>query len=71
LRAIIKCEGINLELRNLEEQQIIADRFARFLNTLDFPIQILIRSTYLDLSDYISYIKENIEELENDVLKYQ
>ena len=71
LRAILKCSGLNIDLRNAEEQQIIADKYARFLNTLEFPIQIVIRSTYLDLTDYINYVKRNVEKIENEVLKWQ
>ena len=71
LRAIIKCSWLNIDLRNSEEQKIVAERYSRFLNSLDFPIQILLRSTYLDLSDYLSYVKSNIDSVENEVLKWQ
>jgi len=71
LRAIIKCSWLNIDLKNYEEQQIVAERYARFLNSLDFPIQILLRSTYLDLSNYLSYVKEKIDSIENEVLKWQ
>jgi len=71
LRAILKCSWLNIDLKNFEEQQIVADKYARFLNTLDFPIQIVLRSTYLDLSDYLNYVKENIDKIENEVLKWQ
>jgi len=71
LRAIIKCSWLNIDLKNSEEQQIVADRYARFLNTLDFPIQIVLRSTYLDLTNYLNYIKKNIEKIDNEVLKWQ
>ena len=71
LRAILKCSGLNIDLKNAEEQQIVADKYARFLNTLEFPIQIVLRSTYLDLTNYINYVKKNIENIENEVLKWQ
>lgn len=71
IRAIMKCSGLNIDLKNSEEQKIVADKFARFLNTLDFPIQIVLRSTYLDLSDYLKYVKGNIDKIENEVLKWQ
>lgn len=71
LRAIIKCSWLNIDLRNSEEQKIVAERYSRFLNSIDFPIQILLRSTYLDLSDYLSYVKGNIDLVENEVLKWQ
>jgi len=71
LRAIVKCSWLNIDLKNFEEQKIVADRYARFLNTLDFPIQIVMRSTYLDLSDYLNYVKSNVDGIENEVLKWQ
>ena len=71
LRAIIRCSWLNIDLRNSEEQKIVAERYSRFLNSIDFPIQILLRSTYLDLSDYLSYVKSNIDSVENEVLKWQ
>ena len=71
LRWILKCSWLNIDLKNAEEQRIVADRYARFLNSIDFPIQILLRSTYLDLSDYLNYVKKNIDNIENEVLKWQ
>jgi hypothetical protein len=71
LRAIIKCYGLNIDLKNAEEQHLVAEKYARFVNSTDFPIQILLRSTYLDLSDYLNYVKSNIDSIENEVLKWQ
>ncbi len=70
LRAIIKVWGLNLDLKSYEEQQIAVQQYKRFLNWLDFPIQILIRSTYLDITDYIQFLKTKVNNIENDVLKW-
>ncbi|HKL43921.1 MAG TPA: hypothetical protein VJ892_01435 [Candidatus Absconditabacterales bacterium] len=69
LRAIMKIEGINLDLKNFDEQQIILEQYKRFLNGLGFPIQIVVRNNYLDLSNYLDYIKGNIEKVTNPTLK--
>lgn len=69
LRAILKVEWINLDLKNFEEQQIILDQYKRFLNWLMFPVQIIIRNNYLDLSDYLNYTQNNISEIDNPTLK--
>ena len=53
LRGILKVEGLNLDLKNADEQAIVLEQYKRFLNGLDFPIQILVRNTYLDLTDYL------------------
>lgn len=71
LRSIIKVEWLNLDLKNYEEQQSILEQYKRFLNWLAFPIQILIRNTYLDLTEYLWYLKKNMKEIDNPALKRQ
>jgi AAA+ ATPase superfamily predicted ATPase len=71
LRGIIRVEGLNLDLKNYDEQQVILEQYKRFLNGLAFPIQILIRNTYLDLTDYLTYVKGNIADIDNPALKSQ
>lgn len=71
MRSIIKVEWLNLDLKNYDEQQVILEQYKRFLNWLSFPIQILIRNTYLDLTEYLSYLKKNLKEIENPALKKQ
>ena len=71
LRSIIKVEWLNLDLKNFDEQQTILEQYKRFLNWLAFPIQILIRNTYLDLTEYLWYLKKNMKEIENPALKRQ
>ena len=71
LRSIIKVEWLNLDLKNYDEQQTILEQYKRFLNWLAFPIQILIRNTYLDLTEYLWYLKKNLKEIENPALKNQ
>lgn len=71
LRSIIKVEWLNLDLKNYDEQQVILEQYKRFLNWLAFPIQILIRNTYLDLTEYLWYLKKNLKEIDNPALKNQ
>ena len=71
LRSIIKVEWLNLDLKNYDEQQTILEQYKRFLNWLAFPIQILVRNTYLDLTEYLSYLKKNLKEIDNPALKNQ
>ena len=71
LRSILRINGINLDLKNGEEQQIVLEQYKKFLNWLEYPIQILVRNTFLDLSNYLTYIDGNIKNIENPVLKQQ
>jgi hypothetical protein len=52
-RVILKCSTINFLLKSIEEQDSIIISFQRFLNSLDFPIQILVKSSKLDINSYL------------------
>lgn len=69
LRAILKVEWMNLDLKNFDEQQIVLEQYKRFLNWLWFPIQIIVRNNYLDLSGYLWYVNNNLSKITNPVLK--
>lgn len=71
LRAILKITGINLDLRNYDEQEIVVEQYKRFLNGLDFPLQIFVRNTYLELSDYIQYMSEHVATIDHNLLADQ
>lgn len=71
LRAILRINGINLDLKNGDEQQIVLEQYKKFLNGMEYPIQILVRNTFLDLSNYLTYIQGNLQNIENPVLKWQ
>lgn len=71
LRSVIKVEWLNLDLKNFDEQQVVLEQYKRFLNWLSFPIQILVRNTYLDLTEYIWYLRKNLKEIENPALQNQ
>lgn len=71
LRAILRINWINLDLKNGDEQVIVLEQYKKFLNWLEYPIQILVRNTYLDLSNYLTYIQWNLSTIENPVLKSQ
>lgn len=70
LRWVIKVQWINLDLKSYEEQRAIIEQYKNFLNWVTFPIQIQIRSTYLDLTDYIEYVDDKVTNIWNEVLKW-
>lgn len=69
IRAIIKVDWVNLDLKNFDEQQILLEQYKRFLNWLGFPIQIIVRNNYLDLSKYLNYISSNLSKISIPKLK--
>jgi hypothetical protein len=71
IRAVVKLTGVNLDLRNFDEQEVIVEQYKRFLNGLDFPVQILIRNTYLELSDFIRYVHGHVDTIATKALKQQ
>lgn len=71
LRAILKVWWLNIDLKNYDEQVVVVEQYKRFLNGLSFPIQVLVRNSYLELSDYISYMKKNVSIIKHDKLKNQ
>lgn len=71
IRAILRAEGINLDLKNFDEIQTILEQYKRFLNGLEFPLQFLVRNTYLDLREYLNYVQSNITKLDPGALKEQ
>jgi len=58
--AVLKVTPINFGVLNKEDQDIVIYGFLQFLNSLDFPIQIVMRSVNLDLSDYLASLKRRI-----------
>ncbi len=62
--SILKVEPINFTLRNNPEKEIIIRTFQKFLNSLDFPIQIVIATDTLNLDTYLSKLEERSDKLE-------
>ena len=70
-RIVMKCSTINFLLKNTDEQDSIIISFQRFLNSLDFPIQILVRSKKLDIDSYLSNLNDKAVSQKNSLLQNQ
>ncbi|MCX6735035.1 MAG: hypothetical protein NTZ25_03950 [Candidatus Peregrinibacteria bacterium] len=71
MRAVLKTSSINFNLKSEEEQNSIVYAYQSFLNSLEFPIQILIRSKKLDIDNYIDGVKKIGEKQQNKLLQEQ
>src|SRR5687767_2232400 len=71
IRAIVEVSAINFELRSTDEQEAIIQQFQGFLNSLDFPVQMLIWSRKFDITTYLANVQKSADELTNDLLKVQ
>ena len=61
--SILKVEPINFTLKNNQEKEIIIRTFQKFLNSLDFPVQIVIATDTLNLDTYLSKLEERSDKL--------
>lgn len=71
LRAILQTTSINFNLKSEEEQNSIIYGYQSFLNSLDFPVQIVVQSRKLDVDKYIENVREIGEQHTNVLLKEQ
>lgn len=71
IRAVVAVSSVNFELLSEQEQNSIILSYQSFLNTLDFPIQIVIRSRKLDIEGYLSRMTEVANKQPEPRLKQQ
>ncbi|MEK6909262.1 MAG: PrgI family protein [Nanoarchaeota archaeon] len=60
--AIIKITPINFSIKHEESKNAISIAFQKFLNGLDFPIQIIMNTEHLDLRDYFAEVERKIKD---------
>ncbi len=70
-RIVLRCSTINFLLKSTEEQDSIIISFQRFLNSLSFPVQIMVRSRKLDIESYITNLNSLAVKQENSLLQQQ
>ena len=71
LRAVIEVSAVNFELRSEEEQTGILQNFQRFLNSIDFPLQMIVNSRQLNMDEYLKTVDTVAESATNELLKIQ
>lgn len=59
LRTVIMVSGLNMELRSQDEQGMVISIYQEMLNSLDFPIQILVQSRKVDLTSYMATLENS------------
>lgn len=67
-RAVIACKSINFDLMSSKEREGIEYSYQNFLNSLTFPVQILIRSQRVDIGPYIDRLTNIRRDQENMLL---
>jgi len=59
--AVLKIEPINFSIKPSKEQEAIILSFQKFLNSLDFPVQLIMTTETLNLEEYLSNLRERID----------
>lgn len=71
LRAILAVSSTNFDLKSQDEQNSIIFNFQRFLNSLEFSVQILMQSRKMEIGNYIEKLKKIAEKQTNELLRVQ
>lgn len=71
LRAVLEVSSINFDLKSTAEQEAIIVQYQNFLNSVDFPVQILITSRKLNIENYLEFLTEKEKGQMNELLRLQ
>ena len=71
LRSILLVSSINFDLKSSDEQDAIIQQYQSFLNSLDFPIQIIVSSRRLNIEPYLDFLGEKEKIQTNELLRLQ
>ncbi len=71
VRAILGVSSTNFDLKNEEEQNAIVAGYQRFLNSLEYPVQILMQSRRMNIGDYTQKLKGLMDKQTNELLRIQ
>lgn len=61
MNAIIQVQPINFHILSLRQKQAIISAYKDFLNGLDFPIQIVMRTVHVELDDYLKKLEIKVK----------
>lgn len=71
LRMVLLASSINFALKSEAEQNAITVRYQGFLNSLNFPVQILMQSRKLDLEKYLQKLQVRLKQETNELIQLQ
>jgi hypothetical protein len=71
LRAVLLVSSINFSLKSDEEQDAVIEAYTQFLNTIDYPLQIVIQSRRLDIDNYLLMLQGIEQQQTNELLRLQ
>lgn len=71
LRAVLAVSSINFALKSEDEQEALVSQYVQFLNTLEYPFQVVIHSRPIDIGIYLTKLEELEKAQQNELLKAQ
>jgi len=66
---VIEISAVNFWLLSSEEQMSMVYAYAGLLNSLSFPLQVLILSKKMDISSYLDYLDQKINRITDQLIK--
>lgn len=71
MRAVLMVSSMNFALKSEDEQVGVIQGYISFLNSIDFPLQVVIQSRKLDISEYLGRLNKMRKGQKNELLKAQ
>ncbi|MBI5621720.1 hypothetical protein HY933_02550 [Candidatus Falkowbacteria bacterium] len=71
LRMVVMVSSINFALKSEDEQNAIIQAYMQFLNSIDYPLQIVVQSRKFNIDHYVDKLRQAEREQINDLLKVQ
>jgi type IV secretory pathway VirB4 component len=63
LQAVLMVASVNFALKSREEQQAMIQSYMQFLNSIDYPLQIVVQSRRMDIDAYMNSLKEQEKQI--------
>ena len=71
LRTVLITSSLNFSLKSEDEQNALISGYVGFLNSLDFPLQIVVQSRRLQIQPYLDQLAKIEREQTNELLRLQ
>ena len=71
LRCVVLVSSLNFDLKSSQEQDAIISQYQSFLNSLDFPLQIVVSSKRFNIKPYLESIRSQIGVEQSELLRFQ
>ncbi|MBU0646554.1 TraC family protein [Patescibacteria group bacterium] len=71
VRGVLMVSSINFALKSVDEQEATIQAYMSFLNSLEYPIQIVIQSRKMNIDAYLESLNEQYKKSVNDLLRAQ